>query len=634
MLLELTGRLDPGELWARIDVPENVLPPRGFGLELLDLVACADGDHADDHFEAHPVSEYPPRRVPYEENVVVRVPRPQPAVHRRRTIYLAPELEAPGGGGLARYPRQAPAQPLPPEPHECRIQASYSLRRVDFPVPGFDRLSVSRLFQKLNSTFKEKVLDHFHHALPEWTDKLVQFVPDRPDARQTGGRCVVTLPPLLSLSCDSYRLWTVLGVEPADVQQVHGGSQFMLVNDGRQARTVEGKRMVTQNVLATFAKHFAEYDAREPAPDLVTFAVTFSLGALQTTVAFDPDTFLPAQPDFPAFFFTFLADTLEGVFCLRKKSLDVVFDGDRGVVTLARNAALPQSTHTGLAGSNHLWVLLQFGDRLWRDLSLRLPEYRLRWAVPGHSDVLLRRFSLREKEEAARVPPGELEAKLAWLQEDFLNQKTRNLYLRERAKKWPAVQEARRVEKVQAVGNTTLTAAAAAETEAEKKKPAAEPPPPDVEEEEEVADPFARRPKLAADGPPVAGGAAVAVAAAAAPAEEEDPFARRPKLAPDAPAVVATPRAKKRPAGGPLDDDDDDDDDALPDPAGDGAGVKRPAEEDDPFKKRPKVGQEKRPAEEEEDPFLKRPKLARDDDDAAAAAGRRDGAGAAGDGGP
>lgn len=62
MLLELTGRLDPGELWARIDVPENVLPPRGFGLELLDLVACADGDHADDHFEAHPVSDYPPRR--------------------------------------------------------------------------------------------------------------------------------------------------------------------------------------------------------------------------------------------------------------------------------------------------------------------------------------------------------------------------------------------------------------------------------------------------------------------------------------------------------------------------------------------------------------------------------------------
>ena len=89
MLLQLLGRLDPEESYAIISVPENILPQKTFTLELISIDFCHEATHEASHFPAAETATFP-EAPPYEEYIEVRVPRPRPVVHRRRTMYITP----------------------------------------------------------------------------------------------------------------------------------------------------------------------------------------------------------------------------------------------------------------------------------------------------------------------------------------------------------------------------------------------------------------------------------------------------------------------------------------------------------------------------------------------------------------
>ena len=73
MILQLMGRMDPGESFAYVNVPENILPDKIFSLELVSINFCNQAEHADTHFPVVQTSEFP-REPDYNEIIEIAVP--------------------------------------------------------------------------------------------------------------------------------------------------------------------------------------------------------------------------------------------------------------------------------------------------------------------------------------------------------------------------------------------------------------------------------------------------------------------------------------------------------------------------------------------------------------------------------
>ena len=102
------GRMEPGESFAVVPIPEKIITEKVFSLELVSIAFCNRNEHAASHFPVVQRSAFP-EQPPYEEFIDVRRPRPLPVIHRRRTMYIerAPrhamdEEEVESGGRFKR----------------------------------------------------------------------------------------------------------------------------------------------------------------------------------------------------------------------------------------------------------------------------------------------------------------------------------------------------------------------------------------------------------------------------------------------------------------------------------------------------------------------------------------------------
>ena len=120
----LRGRLDPGESFARFDIEPGIFPHGLVKITLENLTFCNDENvatrHGAYHFRPLPEVEMPDV-ANYQPEIEIRVPRPVPLVHRRRTVYFVnnPEPESckkkcplskPPKG--VRYPGDYPPDPF------------------------------------------------------------------------------------------------------------------------------------------------------------------------------------------------------------------------------------------------------------------------------------------------------------------------------------------------------------------------------------------------------------------------------------------------------------------------------------------------------------------------------------------
>ena len=90
----LRGQLDPGETFARFKIDSGVFPVGVLRISLENLTFCRQQDdaaqHGNYHFRPLPTVDYPPLPddAVYQDEIEIRVPRPVPLVHRRRTVYF------------------------------------------------------------------------------------------------------------------------------------------------------------------------------------------------------------------------------------------------------------------------------------------------------------------------------------------------------------------------------------------------------------------------------------------------------------------------------------------------------------------------------------------------------------------
>ena len=95
MHLQVTGRLDPGETYALIDLDVGNILPRGQSvkLDLVNIIICNQEGHS--HFEPDEKAEYPKDPNRYPEIITVKLPRPRPLTFRRRTRLHVARLDPP-----------------------------------------------------------------------------------------------------------------------------------------------------------------------------------------------------------------------------------------------------------------------------------------------------------------------------------------------------------------------------------------------------------------------------------------------------------------------------------------------------------------------------------------------------------
>jgi len=271
MHLQLTGRLEPGETYAQIDLDAANILPRGgpfVALELVNIIICKQEDH--DHFQPVQKADYPKDPNRYQETITVRQPRPQSLVFRRRTTIHVPDLDPP----QPRERRDASDEEEEPEEEELgeldlKYAAAFKDSMLEFIIDQFPDLSLESLVTTvLQTKLCPAVQNHFQrllHHLP--TFDLVDPLTDE-EIRQRKKRVQIKLPPRTRLMCGDPQFFVYLGLleSATELPEVHG--LYALVND-----TMATTKTFTGSVSLSTALKYSFYDRNKRPAD--TFTLIF-----------------------------------------------------------------------------------------------------------------------------------------------------------------------------------------------------------------------------------------------------------------------------------------------------------------------------------------------------------------------
>ena len=313
MHLQITGRLDPGETYALIDLDVGNILPKGQSvkLDLVNIIICNQEGHS--HFEPEQKADYPKDPNRYPETITVKRPRPRPLTFRRRTrLHVArldpplhhqqpqeedvveeeevqpvaqePEVvvaddnddeeegavqererrAAPDGGEAAAAAADAAAQ------HEQQVigdleflyTAVFRESIFEFEVLSFPKMSLDTLVNLvLQGRQSSACFAHFqrllHHA-PVY--ELYDSDNSEEEHRQRKKKVRIILPPLTRLLCSSRHFFTYLGMAGL-VEQIDDKQLFGLVNTSDTESKIFQSQVSQQTALK-----FVFYD-RHLRPD-------------------------------------------------------------------------------------------------------------------------------------------------------------------------------------------------------------------------------------------------------------------------------------------------------------------------------------------------------------------------------
>ncbi len=254
MLLQLVGCLEAGETYARVNleaadlVPHSAPPSNDYvELELVNIIICQNAAH--NHFEPFPpTAEYPRSDTDYQEKITIKVPRPQPLVHRRRTRYFTFPEDAPPSVAVKRSKRTLPRGIGSLGDYQVEYKARFNSPLHTFDVTPLNILSPAGLVKKLQEQARPRIERHFQRLLAD----LPSYELDTTGStRRSSYKIKITLPPQTRQFCSHKEIFTILGFENQISEEDTGveitSTKWALVNNS----TTEKKVFLSEHFVDT-----------------------------------------------------------------------------------------------------------------------------------------------------------------------------------------------------------------------------------------------------------------------------------------------------------------------------------------------------------------------------------------------
>jgi len=234
MHLQITGRLEPGETYAQIELDAaNILPKGEFvTFELVNIIICKQEDHT--HLEGEQKADYPVDPNRYAEVVTIKRPRPQPLTFRRRTTVHVPHLEPP----QQRARRDAGDNDDNDDDNnenelgdmDLMYAAAFRESIYDFEIENFGELYLESL---VNTVLQGKqgpaCFGHFQRLLEHQPIYQLVDPANEEEKKKRKKRVQITLPPLTQLTCMDPSFFKYLGMENV-ASRIGETNMFGLVN--------------------------------------------------------------------------------------------------------------------------------------------------------------------------------------------------------------------------------------------------------------------------------------------------------------------------------------------------------------------------------------------------------------------
>lgn len=231
MLLQLTGRLDPDEKYAIIDlegadlVAHSAPPSLDYvELELVNITICHNPAH--NHFEPFPpTAAYPIGEDVWPEKITIKVPRPMPLVHRRRTRFFTfpgdPEPtvsyrsdnEEEEEVEIKRVKRSPQPRIVPLTDYQVEYRARFVSPLITLDIAGLGQgganNTIAKIVKSLQNVSKSRIDKHYQRLLLSSPSFELETPPS--GTRRGLNKVKITLPPLTRLTCSSKDFYTILG---------------------------------------------------------------------------------------------------------------------------------------------------------------------------------------------------------------------------------------------------------------------------------------------------------------------------------------------------------------------------------------------------------------------------------------
>jgi hypothetical protein len=479
MLLQLTGRLDPGETYALVDlegaelVAHSAPPSLDYAeFELVNIVICQRSDH--NHFEAFPPqADYPLQPDGWKAKIKIKVPRPLPLVHRRRTRYFTfPEDPEPTVGNpppikrFKRSPQPAP-RVVPLTAYQVEYRARFSVPTLTAHVGDPAAMNtVAKVIKQLHNTFRPKIEKHFQRLLltsPSFELNLAE------STRRNLYKIKITLPAQTRLLCSHKDYLVLLGFGSQIVQESLIGNtdlKWGLVNTSRteareflsdepvETATIHGVLLTTKRLSMLATENLYFYFERSP------------YNTPNTYLNFAEEAMCLQNPPATAYFFQLLLDCVVQMLSLPRQSLRVRLDFKerKNWLFFFKDTTL-EATDDLVSNFN---IYARFGTEIMEKLGLKNPSIIIRFAGEAsersYVEININEAETEEELDSCRLVMSNL------MQEQFYNQTGG---VREITNLWQQTWQdvvTRRKNLSEAEAERQRVVAAAAEAEAERKR--------------------------------------------------------------------------------------------------------------------------------------------------------------------
>ena len=375
MLLQLTGRLDPGETYAIVslegaDLVAHSAPPSldYVEFELVNIVICQRPDH--NHFEAFPpTAEYPLPEGVWNEKITIKVPRPLPLVHRRRTRYFTfPEDPVPS---VKRFKRAPPttAKIVPLTDYQVEYRARFSNPVVVTEIVNIQNATLTRIINHLQGVFRGRIEKHFQRLL---LDLPAYEFDTTESSRRNLYKVKITLPPMTRQTCSHKEIWTLMGLENYIVEVGGAGDKkWGLVNASKtenrtflsdyevETMTILGAVSMVKRINLSSVETIYFYFERYPASHPTTY------------LNFEEEALCLQNPTATAYFFQLLVDCIIQLSSLPTHSLRITqsVENTKTLLKLSKAATIESTGDT----PNNFTIYGRFGSEIMEKLGLKSP---------------------------------------------------------------------------------------------------------------------------------------------------------------------------------------------------------------------------------------------------------------------
>ena len=214
MHLQITGRLEPGETYAQIELDAANILPRGefVTFELVNIIICKQEDHS--HLEGENKGDYPVDPNRYQEVVTIKRPRPRPLTFRRRTTVHVPHLDPPQQRARREIDDENNDNENELGDMDLMYAAVFRESIFDFEIENFGELSLESF---VNTVLQGKqgpaCFGHFQRLIDHQPIYQLLDPANEEEKKKRKKRIQITLPPLTQIMCADQSFFKYLGMD-------------------------------------------------------------------------------------------------------------------------------------------------------------------------------------------------------------------------------------------------------------------------------------------------------------------------------------------------------------------------------------------------------------------------------------